>query len=93
MAFGISQTVKMLTMETSKVRKRNKYSFLRLAGGTMIMDILIQLILTTARRSGDQKQKRKQKLKNIFYFILVDLVLMSHAYFPSNSLIKKVINV
>ena len=54
MAFGISQTVKMLTMETSKVRKRNKYSSLRLAGGTMIMDILIQLILTTVRRSGDQ---------------------------------------
>ena len=54
MVFGISPTVKMMRKGTSKVTIRNKYSSLRLAGATMIMDILIELILTTVRRSGDQ---------------------------------------
>ena len=53
MVFGISPTEKMKTMGTSKVIKRDKYSFLRLAGATMITNISKELILTPVRPSGD----------------------------------------
>ena len=47
--------------------QRSKYSFLRLAGATMIMDISIKLILTTARPSG--KPNIETKKIELFYIL------------------------
>ena len=57
MVFGISPTVKMRTMGTSKACLRKNYLFLRLAGVTMIMDISKGQTLTTAGQSGSQSWK------------------------------------
>ena len=50
MGFGISLRVKMRRKGTSGAYIGKNYSFLRLAGVTMIMDILKGLILTTAEQ-------------------------------------------
>ena len=56
--------------ESNLISQRNKYFFLSLAGATMIMDISIELTLTTVGRpSGDQNQTMKLTKSKYFYFI------------------------
>ena len=56
--------------ESNFISQRNKYSFLSLAGATMIMDISIELTLTTVGRPpGDQNQTMKLTKSKYFYFI------------------------
>ena len=59
MVFGISQTIKMRMVGTSKAFIRKNYSFLRLAGVTMIMDISKGQILTTVGQQGVKCLKQK----------------------------------
>ena len=71
--------------ESNLISQRNKYSFLSLAGATMIMDISIELTLTTVRRpSGDQNQTMKLTKSKYFNF-LADLILTNPVYFPSHT--------
>ena len=59
MVFGISQMINMPTKGTSKACLRMHYSSLNMAGATMIMDILREQVLITARQRGNQMNNFK----------------------------------
>ena len=65
----------------------------------MTVDILIELILTTVRRPGDQIFRGNLKIETISYFLLAEIILIrnisliSPVYFPSTTCLKPLINV
>ena len=71
-SYGFFFTLKVVQKsgESNLISQRNKYSFLSLAGATMIMDISMELTLTTVGRPpGDQNQTMKLTKSKYFYFI------------------------